>query len=219
MPARLCFVMNGVGKSCAAASSASDPPATARVAARRAQPAWAAMTGGARGRILRRAADILRARNRELSARVTELENALQAQQRAQAVNQARAALAGAREQLENTRIRAPFSGTVEQRFVELGEQIMPGTPVLRVVDPGVFGTRAVIKRLARSEETVEVIVEGVERVRVEDAGTAVVYRVTVRVPTIDAVVAGESAEGLLDPFAGGGGGGGNGRGRGRRLR
>jgi betaine-aldehyde dehydrogenase len=36
-------------------------------AARRAQPAWAAMSGTERGRILRRAADIIRARNRELS--------------------------------------------------------------------------------------------------------------------------------------------------------
>ncbi len=36
-------------------------------AAQRAQPAWAAMSGTERGRILRRAADIIRARNRELS--------------------------------------------------------------------------------------------------------------------------------------------------------
>ncbi|SDE44727.1 betaine-aldehyde dehydrogenase [Limimaricola pyoseonensis] len=36
-------------------------------AAKRAQPAWAAMTGTERGRILRRAADIMRERNRELS--------------------------------------------------------------------------------------------------------------------------------------------------------
>jgi betaine-aldehyde dehydrogenase len=36
-------------------------------AAEAAQPAWAAMTGTERGRILRRAADIMRARNRELS--------------------------------------------------------------------------------------------------------------------------------------------------------
>ncbi len=36
-------------------------------AATRAQPAWAAMTGTERGRILRRAADIIRARNDELS--------------------------------------------------------------------------------------------------------------------------------------------------------
>ncbi len=36
-------------------------------AAKRAQPAWAALTGTERGRILRRAADIIRERNRELS--------------------------------------------------------------------------------------------------------------------------------------------------------
>ncbi len=39
----------------------------ALAAAKRAQPAWAALTGTERGRILRRAADIMRARNRELS--------------------------------------------------------------------------------------------------------------------------------------------------------
>ena len=36
-------------------------------AARAAQPAWAALSGAERGRVLRRAADIMRARNRELS--------------------------------------------------------------------------------------------------------------------------------------------------------
>ncbi len=36
-------------------------------AARRAQPAWGAMTGTERGRVLRRAADILRSRNQELA--------------------------------------------------------------------------------------------------------------------------------------------------------
>jgi betaine-aldehyde dehydrogenase len=41
-------------------------------AAARAQPAWAAMTGAERGRILRRAADILRARNDELARLETE---------------------------------------------------------------------------------------------------------------------------------------------------
>ncbi|MEM9436705.1 MAG: betaine-aldehyde dehydrogenase [Pseudomonadota bacterium] len=39
----------------------------ALAAAKEAQPAWAAMTGTERGRILRRAADIIRKRNRELS--------------------------------------------------------------------------------------------------------------------------------------------------------
>ena len=40
---------------------------TAVAAAARAQPRWAAMTGAERGRILRRAADLLRARNAELA--------------------------------------------------------------------------------------------------------------------------------------------------------
>ncbi|MEM6479653.1 MAG: betaine-aldehyde dehydrogenase [Pseudomonadota bacterium] len=39
----------------------------ALASARAAQPAWAALTGTERGRVLRRAADIIRARNRELS--------------------------------------------------------------------------------------------------------------------------------------------------------
>ncbi len=49
-------------------------------------------------------------------------------------VAQARAALAQAREQLANTRVVAPFTGTVEERYVERGEQVAPGTPVVRIV-------------------------------------------------------------------------------------
>ncbi|PSQ69399.1 MAG: hypothetical protein BRD29_01735 [Bacteroidetes bacterium QH_2_67_10] len=52
-------------------------------------------------------------------------------------VNQAEAQLASARERLANTRIRAPFSGTVEERMVEPGEQISPGQQVARMVDIG----------------------------------------------------------------------------------
>lgn len=51
------------------------------------------------------------------------------------ALAQARAAVTQAEQQLENTYIRAPFSGTVEERFVNAGEQVMPGTPVLRIVN------------------------------------------------------------------------------------
>ena len=47
--------------------SGADEVAQAVEAATRAQPAWAAMTGTERGRILRRAADILRSRNGELA--------------------------------------------------------------------------------------------------------------------------------------------------------
>jgi len=49
--------------------------------------------------------------------------------------NQARAALAQAKKRLSNTRITAPFSGTVEERFIEVGEQASPGTRVARLIN------------------------------------------------------------------------------------
>lgn len=49
-------------------------------------------------------------------------------------LEQAQAALAQAQEQLENTRVTAPFAGIVEERSVEVGEQVVPGTPVARIV-------------------------------------------------------------------------------------
>lgn len=51
------------------------------------------------------------------------------------ALAQAEAAVTQAEQQLENTYVRAPFSGTVEERFSNAGEQVMPGSPVLRVVN------------------------------------------------------------------------------------
>lgn len=48
---------------------------------------------------------------------------------------QMEAAVSGAQQQLENTLIRAPFTGAVEQRMAEKGEQVSPGMPVLRIVD------------------------------------------------------------------------------------
>lgn len=53
------------------------------------------------------------------------------------ALAQAEAAVAQAEQQLENTYIRAPFPGTVEERFSNAGEQVMPGTPIARVVNTG----------------------------------------------------------------------------------
>jgi RND family efflux transporter MFP subunit len=47
-------------------------------------------------------------------------------------VKQAQAALAAAAEQLEQTVVRAPYAGIIQQRFVELGELATPGTPLLR---------------------------------------------------------------------------------------
>ena len=49
--------------------------------------------------------------------------------------NQARAALTQAEKRLTNTRVDAPFPGTVEERFVERGEQIRANERVARIVD------------------------------------------------------------------------------------
>jgi RND family efflux transporter MFP subunit len=49
--------------------------------------------------------------------------------------NQARAALQQAKVRLANAVIEAPFSGTVEERFLEVGEQAAPGTRVARLVN------------------------------------------------------------------------------------
>jgi RND family efflux transporter MFP subunit len=46
--------------------------------------------------------------------------------------DQANAAQAEASEQLEQTVVRAPYTGILQQRFVELGELAVPGKPLLR---------------------------------------------------------------------------------------
>jgi RND family efflux transporter MFP subunit len=49
--------------------------------------------------------------------------------------NQAKAALQQAKKRLSNTTVEAPFTGTVEERSVEAGEQVAPGSPVARIVN------------------------------------------------------------------------------------
>jgi RND family efflux transporter MFP subunit len=49
--------------------------------------------------------------------------------------NQARAGLQQAETRLANTILDAPFAGTIEERFVEVGEQVAPGTQVARLVN------------------------------------------------------------------------------------
>ena len=68
-----------------------------------------------------------------LSAIEFESVRAQRASARAQ-VAQAEAVLAQSRQQLANTRITAPFTGIVEERFAERGELVAPGTPVVRIV-------------------------------------------------------------------------------------
>lgn len=50
-------------------------------------------------------------------------------------LSRAEATVRLAEKQLENTHITAPFGGTVEEHFVDLGEQVLPGSPVLRLVN------------------------------------------------------------------------------------
>src|SRR5690606_13103323 len=52
-------------------------------------------------------------------------------------VAQARAALRQAQTALGNTRIVAPFGGTVEAHLAERGELVSPATPVVRIVSAG----------------------------------------------------------------------------------
>ncbi|PSQ86084.1 MAG: efflux RND transporter periplasmic adaptor subunit [Bacteroidetes bacterium QS_3_64_15] len=49
--------------------------------------------------------------------------------------NQARAALQQAKTRFSNSRLTAPFTGTIEERFLEEGEQAAPGARVARLVN------------------------------------------------------------------------------------
>jgi HlyD family secretion protein len=49
---------------------------------------------------------------------------------------QADASVRLAEDALARTRVLAPFDGVVTQRFVEIGESVIPGQPVLEVLDP-----------------------------------------------------------------------------------
>lgn len=58
-------------------------------------------------------------------------------------LSQAEALVAQAEKQLENTYVRAPFSGRVEEIFAEEGEQLMPGAQIIRLVDTDNLKIRA----------------------------------------------------------------------------
>lgn len=91
--------------------------------------------------VAEQAADALRrqaplARDTIISPLELERFRAEQAQAEARLL-QAQAQLREAQDRLEQTRLRAPFAGTVERAFVRRGEQVSPGTEVLRLVRPG----------------------------------------------------------------------------------
>lgn len=65
-----------------------------------------------------------------------EYENVLaQLNQARAALAQSEAAVTQAEQQLENTFVKAPFSGVIEERFAEQGEQVMPGMAIARIVN------------------------------------------------------------------------------------
>lgn len=111
-------------------------PGTARAAVQQAEAQVAAAKAG-----FDLAADNLKRQEplyRDSVISAIEFENVRAQYNQAQAqLNQARAGLAQVQERLKDTRIVSPFAGTVEVRFAEVGEQVMPGTPVARVVNTG----------------------------------------------------------------------------------
>ncbi len=50
-------------------------------------------------------------------------------------VDQNRARLATGRDNLQDTKVRAPFAGVVAERFVDMGNHVAAGQPLFRVVD------------------------------------------------------------------------------------
>ncbi len=50
-------------------------------------------------------------------------------------VDQNQARLTGARDSLSDTRVKAPFTGIVAERYVDVGAHVSPGQPMFRVVD------------------------------------------------------------------------------------
>ncbi len=56
---------------------------------------------------------------------------------------QAKSREAISRERYKRAAIRAPFDGVIVERYVELGQLLMPGQPVVRIIDPSVLKLEA----------------------------------------------------------------------------
>ncbi len=68
---------------------------------------------------------------RAAADRTTAESSAAQAQ-----IQRATAARRLAEQELENRRVRAPFDGVVAEVLVELGESVIPGAPLIEILDP-----------------------------------------------------------------------------------
>lgn len=69
----------------------------------------------------------------DLESRIRAAEQRLEIARATVAQNQAR--LGAARDSLSDTRIRAPFDGTIAERYVDVGAHVSTGQPMFRVVD------------------------------------------------------------------------------------
>ena len=69
----------------------------------------------------------------DLQARVSAAEQRLEIARAT--VEQNKARLGSARDTLSDTRIRAPFAGTLAERYVDVGAHVNPGEPMFRLVD------------------------------------------------------------------------------------
>ena len=69
----------------------------------------------------------------DLQARVRAAEQRLHIGQATIDQNEAR--LGSARDSLADTRVKAPFNGTIAERYVDVGAHVAPGQPMFRVVD------------------------------------------------------------------------------------
>jgi RND family efflux transporter MFP subunit len=127
------------------------------------------------------------------------------------ALADARARLTSAQEQLEDTRVRAPFDGIVSERQVDEGDVVQVGGALFSIVDPRRLRLEATVPaeeigRLRRGAE-VEFTVTGVDRRitgRIERINPVVdsttrQIRIYVAIPNFDqALVAGLFAEGRV---------------------
>lgn len=79
-------------------------------------------------------------------------------------VSAAQAQVAQAREQLGYAEIRAPYAGTVKSRFIEVGETVSPGTPLMEGIgDEALRVVTQIPQRLiqaARTYQSAEVITD-----------------------------------------------------------
>ncbi len=99
------------------------------------------------------------------AAEIQNLQASVQAAEQRVAVAQAtiqqnRARLLSAQEDLRNTKIKAPFDGRIAERFVDLGTYVTPNQPVFRIIDDGEIYLRVRVPERDAGRITMDMPVE-----------------------------------------------------------